>query len=233
MWQTAGREARNYYGGFRVAVQTGCYRKFSLDEAISKAAALGLKYLELSPAHGDFAALDTRQVRDIRRRILDAGISAHSYGVASPKKEDLEELFARAQEFGLKTLIFSPDSGPVTGLEKLAGRYEVNAAIHGKPAAVLEAIRGRSERVGAALDTGPDSVEAIEKLKGRIFSVHLKCPLAEEQNIAAILKELRAQGYDNILALECDEIAENSDAAIAPSLDSLRKMTGMVSSPAL
>lgn len=263
--QTAAPESRGYYGGFRVAIQSWCYRKFSLEEAIAKASALGLKYFELSPAHADFTRLDTAQAREIRRRLLDAGLSVHTGGVLSFRKKDrpgslspqkhrrnLERTFQVAQEFGLKTLLMDPERGFVKDVDRLANRYRVNAAIHNgyseggqheyqSADAVSEAIRNCSPRCGAAVDTGnylsagQDPVAAIEKLKGRIFSVHLKdivrpgvtCPLGQgKADIPAILKALRAQQYDNILALEYEDTPENPDPAIATSLEYLKKVTG-------
>ncbi len=260
--QSGALESRSYYGGLRLAIQSWCYRKFSLAQAISKASALGLKYFELSPAHADFARMDTAQVREIRRRLLDAGLSVHTYGVLSFRKEkdrpgglsprELEKVFQRAQEFGLQTLLLDPDPGLMKEIDRLANRYRVKAAIHNAYVAgrqheyssadgVWEAIRDRSPLCGAAVDTGnyvssgQDPVAAIEKLKGRIWSVHLKdisrpgmsCVLGQGKvDLPAILKALRAQALDQIVALEYEETPEKPDAAIAASLDYLKKVTG-------
>ncbi len=253
--QSAATEERSYYGGFRVAIQSWCYRKFSLEEAVARAAALGLKYFELSPAHADFTRLETAQAREIRRRVLDAGLSVHSAGVVSfdrKDRRDMERTFRVAQEFGLKTLLMDPDPELMKEIDRLADRYRVNAAIHNgyreeqkhrytTADAVWEVIRDCSPRCGAAVDTGnylssgQDPVAAIEKFKGRIFGVHLKdiarpgvtCALGQGRaDIPAILKALREQNYDNIVALEYEGTPENPDPAVSASLEYLKKITG-------
>ncbi len=230
-----------------MALQSWCYRKFSLQEVIGKAAGAGVKYLELSPVHADLARLDTAQAREIRRRLLDAGLSVQTYGVvdlAGKGRGKPEDLFRRAQEFGLRTVLIEAGRGRMKELDRLAGRYRVNVAVHNRsesPEQVREAIRDCSPRCGAAVDTGNylsagyDAAAAIEKLQARVLSVHLKdvarpgvsCPLGQGRaDVPAILKALRAQQYDRIVAVEYEETPESPDAAIAASLEYLKKVTG-------
>lgn len=253
--QSALPEPRSYYGGFRLALQSWSYRKFSLEQAIGKATELRLQYFELSPAHAEFASLSTGEVREIKRKLLDAGLSVHTYGVLNFQKNErqgLETAFRRAQEFGLQTLVLEPDPALRKDVEQLAERYGVNAAIHnsyeegGKahydsPDAVWQAVQGRSPGCGAAVDTGNylsaghDPVAAIEKLKGRILCVHLKdvvrpgvsCTLGQGKvDIPAILKALQTQQYENVVALEYDATPGNPDPGVIASLEYLKKITG-------
>ncbi len=246
-----GREPHSYYGGFRLALQSACFGRLSLDQAIGAIVGLGIKYCEFSPVHADLASIETAALREIRRQFLDAGLSVHTYGVARFAKSDgrrLQKAFRRAQEFGFTTLLLEADPSLLKELDRLAQRCRVNAAIHNayrdgrgdSPDAIWERIKERSPRCGLALDTanflsaGYDPVAAIGKFQGRILTVRLgdvaqpgvRCALGRgKADVAAILKALREQDYDGILALDV-EAAENADEAVSASLACLKKLTG-------
>lgn len=57
------REPRSYYGGLRVGIASQCFARLPLEQAAAKTTALGIKYLELSPAHAALQELDTAQLR--------------------------------------------------------------------------------------------------------------------------------------------------------------------------
>lgn len=242
-------EVRGYYGGFRIALQSWSYRRFSLDETITRVGGLGVRYLELSPAHADFARLSTPEVREVKRKLLDAGLSVHTYGVPAfdrKNRRELEITFRRAQEFGLPALVLEPAPELLKEVDELAGRYCVQAAIRNSyqgafesPAAVWEAI-GQRPHCGAAIDTGNflsaghDPVAAIAKLKGRVLCVHLKDIARPGEvtvlgkgraDVPAILRALRAQEYDEVIAFEYDAHPEDPGAGIEASLEYLQKIT--------
>ncbi|MCX6616842.1 MAG: hypothetical protein NTZ98_12195, partial [Acidobacteria bacterium] len=97
------REPRSYYGGFRVGISARCFGNLPINQLTAKVTALGLKYLELSPAQADLSAISTPDLRRLRAQILDAGLSVHHYGVwqvrGKPRRRDLEMIFGRAEEF--------------------------------------------------------------------------------------------------------------------------------------
>lgn len=249
--QSRTGEPRAYYGGFRVGIQSQCYGKYSLQEAIEKTTALGLKFVELSPAHADLAQLSTAEVRLMRTRFLDAGLSVHTYGVVDlrqgPQRRQLEAIFRRAEEFGIKTLLLDSDTEQLKRIERFAGRYRVNVAIVNRPGGlatadtIWQAVRDRSARLGAAVDTGAflsagqDPAAAITTLKGRLFAVQLTdvsasgtfCPLGQGKvDFPAVLKALREQKYDNVVTVACGGTSPDPDAVVPACLDYLKKLTG-------
>ena len=245
------REPRSYYGGFRVGISARCFGNLPINQLTAKVTALGLKYLELSPAQADLSAISTPDLRRLRAQILDAGLSVHHYGVwqvrGKPRRRDLETIFGRAQEFGFESLIIDPDAGVLRELDRLAGRFRVNVALVNRADgwATLDALRqaldAYSERIGAAVDTGrfllaaADPATAIGRLKDRILAVHLTdaspsgsfCPLGKGRvDFPACFKALRESGYDGLLTLPCEGFPGNAEEAIAESLEYLKKVTG-------
>jgi sugar phosphate isomerase/epimerase len=88
----------------------------------------------------------------------------------------------------------------------------------------VNAVKDHHPRVGACVDTGhflrskESPVEAIERLKGRVFGVHLKdvkdakiFKIVGEGDLDVVgcLKALKAQDYQYCLALEYEENPEN------------------------
>ena len=245
------REPRSYYGGFRVGISARCFGNLPINQLTAKVTALGLKYLELSPAQADLSTISTPDLRRLRAQILDAGLSVHHYGVwqvrGKPRRRDLEVIFGRAEEFGFESLITDSAEGVLKELDRLAGRFRVNVAVinHAGGFATADALRkvldDYSERIGAAVDTGrfvvagADPATAIGRLKDRIFAVHLTdvlpsggfCPLGKGRgDFPSCLKALRETGYDGLVTLPCEGFPDHAEEAIAESLEYLKKITG-------
>ena len=246
------REPRSYYGGFRVGISARCFGNLPINQLTAKVTALGLKYLELSPAQADLSTISTPDLRRLRAQILDAGLSVHDYGVlqvrGKPRRRDLETIFARAEEFGFESLITDSEEGALKELDRLAGRFRVNVAVinHAGGFATADALRkvldDYSERIGAAVDTGrflvagADPATAIRRLKDRIFAVRLTdvspsgsfCPLGKGRfDLPSCLRALRESDYDGLLTLPCEGFP-NSEEAIAESLEYLKKISGVI-----
>lgn len=250
------RESRRYFGGFRVGLQSGSYGRLPLGEVIVRAKAAAIKYFELAPAQADFGVLSTVDVRDAKARLLDAGLSTHTYGVVSlrtgEERKRARTLFRRAGEFGLPTLVVECDPDFLGELDELADRFRIEVAVHNgapggsaggliAPETILKALDRRSPRCGVAVDVGNllaagmDPAEAIRSLKGRIFDVHLNdssqagvsCVLGEGRaDVPGVLEALRRQAYDRVVIVEWKGAAEQAGAAMAASLSYLRKIAG-------
>jgi sugar phosphate isomerase/epimerase len=120
-------------------------------------------------------------------------------------------------------------------IEKLCEEYQVNVAIHNhpwaekgykywKPGNVLAVCKDRSKRIGGCCDPshwvrfGLDPVACLQQMEGRIVSFHLQ-DAAEMNNLNAkeailgegkancreLLKELRRQRYQGIMAIEYEK----------------------------
>lgn len=184
---------------WRLGTQAYTFHKYTLFEAIDKARALGLNYIELFP--GQVLSPDRPDVRfdhnaspELRAQVLaklaETGVKAVNYGVVGFSTADAEKVFVFARDMGLETVVSEPANTPEMWdtLDALTQKYQVNLAVHNHPKpsiywdpkVVLEAVKGRNPRIGACADTGHwmrsgiNPVEAIRMLEGRIISSHLK-----------------------------------------------------------
>jgi sugar phosphate isomerase/epimerase len=130
---------------------------------------------------------------------------------------------------GIETIVSEPEPSALELIDKLAEEYKINVALHNHPKpsrywdpdTVLEAVKGRSKRIGACADTGHwmrsgvVPLEAVKKLEGHIVSSHFK-DLSEFGNPGAhdvvwgtgkgdvrkVLEELRRQGFRGVFSIE-------------------------------
>ena len=108
------------------------------------------------------------------------------------------------------------------------------------PNFVYAAIKDRDSRIGSCADTGHwqtenlDPLECVKILRGRIISLHLKDrtargPTGHDEpygtgtgEIAAILDELKAEGFKGPIDVEYEYDAFNNEAAVKQCLDFVR-----------
>jgi sugar phosphate isomerase/epimerase len=99
---------------------------------------------------------------------------------------------------------------------------------------VLEVCEGRSKMVGGCCDTGHwvrsglNPVECLEKMEGRLITLHLKdvaewgkpeardVPLGEgKADYGAVLAELRRQEFEGVLSIEYEHQSEKLEEEVA------------------
>ncbi len=248
---------------FPIALQCWTFRKFSFFETLEKAKELGIKYLE--PYPGQLLEkggkdrfnhkLTEEQIKQVRNKLKDYGISLVSYGVVGfdNTKPSMREVFDFAKKLGIRTIVTEPKFDDFSLLEKMVKKYNINIAIHNhplpskyaRPETVLEHIRGLDSRIGACADsghwmrTGINPVKALQMLKGRIIDVHLKdlnkfgtkdaydVPFGSgKANIHDILAELTEQNYLGFLAIE-HEKKEDINNPIPPIRKGLSYIRGI------
>jgi len=185
--------------GWRLGVQAYTYRALTFFEAVDKASALGIHYIEaytrqkVSKDHG--SALTGPDMSDdivaaVQAKLKAAGVKLVCYGVVRLKNDeaDCRKYFDFAKKMGIETLVAEPPPEAFDLIEKLCDEYKINVAIHNhpkpshyySPEAVLKVCEGRSRRIGSCADTGHwsrsglDPVECLKKLEGRIISCHIK-----------------------------------------------------------
>lgn len=184
---------------WRLGTQAYTFHKYSLFEAIDKARALGLNYIELFPGQAlspdqpemKFDHNATPELRRlVKQKLEEAGLTAINYGVVGFSVADAEKVFVFAREMGIETLVSEPTNTPEMwdAIDALTQKHGVNLAIHNHPKpsiywdpkVVLNAVKGRNPRIGACADTGHwmrsgiNPIEALRLLEGRIISSHLK-----------------------------------------------------------
>lgn len=237
------------YHGFKMGLQSYTLREFKdVKKALESTKALGLKFWEAYPGHIPETTVPGT-IAEQKKVLADAGVTLLAYGVLG---FDTDETKARvhfdyAKAMGIETLSANPnkDKGTFDLLDKLVAEYGINIAIHNHgPKAlydkiddVVNIVKDRHPRIGACVDTGhylrskESPVEAIERLKGRVFGVHLKDVKKAEiftiagegdLDILGCLKALKAQNYKHCLALEYEENASNPMSDLEVCLKNVR-----------
>ena len=191
--------ATDAYDGWRLAVQTWSFNRFSFDEALDKASELGLNWIEAYPGQRLSAErpdlkfdhnLAPAERDKVKAKLNALGIQIISYGVVGLPGDEAEcrKVFAFARDFGIDCVNAEPSEQDLDMIEALCREYQVKLGIHNhpdpshywNPDTVLAACQGRSAWIGACCDTGHwvrsglDPVECLRKLEGRISSLHFK-----------------------------------------------------------
>lgn len=250
---------------WRIGCQAYSFRLFTFFEAIEKTSSVGLKYIEAYP--GQVLSKEHKDVRfdhnlsaelreKVKEKLRKEGVKLVNYGVVGLPGNEAEarKVFDFARDMGIETIVSEPDASAMELLDKLTAEYRIRIAIHNHPKGltvkywnpeqVLEAIKGRSERIGACADTGhwPRSglnpVECLRKLDGRIVSLHFK-DLSEANrqghdvpwgtgagDARAMLEELKRQQFSGVFSVEYEHNWENSLPEIARSVEWFRKTAG-------
>lgn len=151
----AGAETSSEKLGWQLAVHSYTFQKFSIEDAIDKTAALGIKHMSVSGGvnfmeNGKLVRKDTVSISDetyqgILARMKDKGIDPEfvNMGVVKPTANEAQsrKLFAAAKKLGIGVLVTEPEThGKMEELpkvmdvvEKLAVEYNIKVAIHNHP----------------------------------------------------------------------------------------------------
>lgn len=236
-------------GGFAVGCQAWTFNRFTAFEAVEKAASAGARVIEFYPgqplAPGTQERWDHNAPDEIIARMKEHlaryGVRAVNYGVVHGRDEaEWRRIFEFARKLDLYA-VTTEDVDKLDLLERLAREYDIRVGIHNhprrpndpnyrvwSPTNVLEMVRNRDPRVGAAADTGHWATSGIVPLEGlrllsdRIISVHLKDRTAIGRqttdvpygagvvNVAALLDELKRQGFAGNISIEYETKWENN-----------------------
>jgi sugar phosphate isomerase/epimerase len=207
---------------------------------------LGINYLQAysgQPLSKDMPGvifgpdLTDEQLKMVRKRLMDHGITLVAYGVVAfeNNEKSMRSVFDFARKMGIQTIITEPSYDDYSLIEKMVREYNINIAIHNhplptkyaRPETVLAHIKGLDERIGVCADTGHwmrtgvNPVEAVRSMDGRIIDMHLKdlnefgsqyahdVPFGSgKANIHDILAELTLQNYHGYLTIEHENPAE-------------------------
>ncbi len=224
--------------GLKLSLQAWTAHHTNLWETIDIAKTVGIKYLELYPGQtiggGIDGKFDHNSGAEVRAKVLarltEAGITPIAYGVVGLDKNEAanRKVFEFAKAMGILVINSEPPEDAFDVIEKLVKEFDIKVGLHDHPKNsrywdpkhVLEVVSARDVRIGACADTGHwprsdlDPIAAIDLLKGRIVSSHLK----ETDKIGAGAKDVvygkgasnvkgqlaafKAQGYRGPLSLE-------------------------------
>ncbi len=240
--------AANPYPGFKVGVQSYCFRNFDLDGALKNTQELGLENIEFYGKHASHD-MTPEQLSEVKAKLKKAGISVVAYGVVGFGGDEAanERIFKFAREMGINVITADPAPESFASLDKLVKKYNIKVAIHNHgPGSryssledVLNAVEGHDRRIGACIDnghfqrSGVDAAEAARKLSKRVHAVHIKDLNAENHDqilgqgaadIPALLKALKEVGFNGPLNLEYEIEADNPVPSMKKCLEYLSKV---------
>ncbi len=242
-------EPADPYRGFKMGFQSYSLRGFDVKKALATTHALGIRYWETFPGHIKAGTLP-KYIAEQKELLAANGVTLLAFGVVGfdANESKAREVFDFAKLMGIQSLSADPQKNEATFklLDKLVDEYGVNIAIHNhgpkasydKIADVVQWVKDRHPRIGACVDTGhylrsrENPVEALERLKDRVFGVHLKDVkdatvfkiLGEgDLDLAGCLKVLQQMQYKYCLALEYEENPTNPVPDIEICLQNVRK----------
>ncbi|MGQ0634083.1 MAG: sugar phosphate isomerase/epimerase family protein [Planctomycetaceae bacterium] len=237
------------YRGFKMGIQSYTLRAYPVERALELTRQLGLKYWEAYTNHLPVSAVPAK-IAEQKKLAADSGVQILSVGVVTfdDNESKAREVFEFAKAIGLESISCDPNKEAATFklLDKLVEEYHVNLGIHNhgpksrydKIDDVVNAVKDHHPRIGGCVDTGhylrsrEDPVEALERLQGRTFGVHLKdvksatafTILGEgDLNVVGCLKVLERLKYKHWLALEYEESKDNPIPDVEICLQNLRQ----------
>jgi sugar phosphate isomerase/epimerase len=251
-------------GGFAIGCQAYTFNRFSVFEAIEKTAAGGGKVIEFYPGQKlspeepnvkwDHNASD-EVIEKVKTQLAKHKVKAVNYGVVGIPKDEAgaRKVFEFARKLGLRA-VTTESTDAIDTVEKLAREFDIAVGYHNHPRQpnnpnykvwdpnyILELVKDRDRRVGAAADTGHwtrsglQPVECLRILKGRVVSVHLKDlnefgkPGAHDvpfglgrSDVPGVLDELKAQGFAGNISIEYEHDWDKSLPAVAQCIGFVR-----------
>ncbi len=245
-----------------LSMQSYTFHRFSLIEAIDKTHELGVKYIEVFPHQllgGDLGEekftynLDAEKREAILEYAKSKDVKIVSTGVMRAKGDEWQKVFAFAKDLGMEYISAEPELEDWDLVEELAIKNDIMVAVHNHPSEtsywnpdiLLNSIEERDKRIGACLDIGHykrmgiEPLPALERLKGRIISIHMKDILEREDgskyddviwgegelDLRGILEELKNQNFKGYFTIEYEASWDNNIPEIEKSIDYFNKVT--------
>jgi inosose dehydratase len=247
--------ASDPYAGLKMGMQSFSLRGYDCPTALKHTKELGLKYWEAFPKHIPLSTTP-KNVAAYKALLDEAGVRLMSYGVLdfNANESEARKKFDFSKAMGLVAMSANPRKNKETFalLDKLVAEYDVAIAIHNhgpgarysKISDVTDIVKDHHPKIGACVDTGhylrsdEDPVEALERLKDRLYGVHLKDVRTVSSggrrekiftivgqgdlDVAKCLSLLKRINYQGLLALEYEENEKNPLSDIAVSLQAVR-----------
>ena len=186
--------------GWEIGIPVDVFRQLTFSEALGKADSLLLAAVEGSSSQelsreipkkldynlkpGEVAALKNEL------RAWNIRMPAYFTPTIGPDEDSSRRLFEFAKSAGVATIVSDPDPQSLAAIDKLAAEFGINVALYNRnrketpaywnPQSLLEALKGRSNRIGAAgdvtnwIEAGIKPADALAQLKDRLLVVNLR-----------------------------------------------------------
>ena len=196
----AADESNNDFGDFTIGVQSYCFHRFPLADALEEIQKLGIRNVELFPGHAPLDSTD-QQAAEILKLARDHDVTPRAFGVVKFTKDHGKnrQAFEHAKRLGIESLSADPEPDAFDSLDRLVEEYGISIAIHPhgpvgdglhlwhRAEIIMDAIREHHELIGTCLDTGHlircgldphnvflDPVQQIRFMDKRNYGIHLK-----------------------------------------------------------
>ncbi|MEO8721820.1 MAG: sugar phosphate isomerase/epimerase [Ginsengibacter sp.] len=230
-------DTSNVTDNWKIGVQMWTFRVFTFAEALDKVDSAGVKNIEafwgqpLGAGMKDSFNLTMSEASKtkLKQMLESKGIHMVAMGVIVPaNREEWKKAFDLAKEFGLSYITAEPLKNQWDMIDSMAGSYGIKVAIHDHPKpnaywspdSVLAATVGHPN-IGSCADVGHwarngiNPVDALKKLEGHVFGVHLKDIVKFDDTKAAdtivskgvidfppIFQELKRQHFNGMFSIE-------------------------------
>jgi inosose dehydratase len=179
------------YCGFRMGVQSWCFREWDLARMIAGMNELNLKHIELAlSVHLPLDSSDEK-VAETKSQLDAAGITVDAFGVERISNDEAQarKIFEFGKKLGVIAISVYPQYDALPLVDRLANEYSIPVGIHNhgpedkiyaSPDMFRDEIKGLSNMVGLCVDSGHygrsgvDSLAIIDEFPERIQMVHLK-----------------------------------------------------------
>jgi len=250
--------------GWDLSMQSFSFHLFPFMEALDKTQQLGLSYIEVFPGHklggkwGDKPFgfdLTSEERADLKAMAESKGIKIISTGVyGTNDPEGWEKMFMLAKDMEMEFISCEPNIQDWDLIEGLVKKYDIKVAVHNHPQPspywnpdlLLKEISHRDNRIGACCDVGHwrreglDEIECLNKLKGRVITLHFKDIEAKKEgekeqhdviwgtgilDIPGMFKVLKEQNFKGTFTIEYENNWENSVPDIDQCIKYYNKVT--------
>jgi sugar phosphate isomerase/epimerase len=221
------------------------FRDYDLDSTLKMTNRLGINNLALKSMHMPLELPD-EEIRQIRKKINDAGINLYGAGVIYMNNEDeVKNAFRYAKAAGISVIIGVPKYELLDLAEEHVKSTGIKLAIHNhgpgddvypSPESVIEKIKNRDPRVGLCMDVGHteriglNPAAEAKKYFSRLLDVHLKDvdkSTAEGDtveigrgviDIPAFIKVLMDRNYTGMVSFEYEKDPKDIMPGISESI---------------
>lgn len=237
---------------FHLGVATYSLRKFSRADAIAAIKKMGVQYVSVKEFHLRYSSTP-EELRAGRQEFEAAGLKILSGGNIDLKGDEaqIRRMFEYAKICGMPMMVCAPSHATLPIVERFVKEYNIKTAIHNHgpedkhfptPQSVLEAIKGRDERMGLCIDightarTGVDVVESIRLAGARLFDMHVKdlrdlkdresqCIVGEgKMPMKEIFATLKKMNYRGGCMLEYEIEPDNPVPGMIKSFENMRRI---------